>query len=131
MTEKNVIWNEIEQTWGFVPDWFKGLPQESMEAEWKLLKNREIDDSPVPNKYRQLIGLAVAAQMQCPYSVAYHTEVARLCGASDEEIEDAASMAKHTAGWATYLQGVQTDLSKFQREIREVCDAVVAKSKAA
>ena len=131
MIEKNDIWNEIEQTWGFVPDWFKGLPQESMAAEWNLLKNREIDESPVPNKYRQLIGLAVAAQMQCPYSVAYHTEVARLCGATDEEIEDAASMAKHVAGWGTYLQGVQTDLNRFRREVREVCDAVVAKSKAA
>ena len=131
MSEKNELWEEIEQTWGFVPEWFKSLPPETMAAEWGLLKNREIDDSPIPNKYRQLIGIAVAAQMQCPYSVAYHTEVARLCRATPEEIEDAALMAKHTAGWGTYLRGTQAELETFKREVREVCDAVVAKERAA
>jgi AhpD family alkylhydroperoxidase len=129
--ENKELWQEIEQTWGFVPDWFRSLPSETMAAEWRLLKNREVDDSPIPNKYRQLIGLAVSAQMQCPYSVAYHTEIARLCGATDDEIEDAVLMAKHAAGWGCYLQGMQTDLDTFKREVREVCDAIVAKSKAA
>ncbi len=131
MTDKNELWQEIEQTWGFVPEWFKSLPQETMAAEWSLLRNREIDESPIPNKGRQLIGIAVAAQMQCSYSVAYHTEVARLCGATPEEIEDAVLMAKHTAGWGTYLRGTQADLENFKREVREVCDAVVANERAA
>lgn len=131
MSENQDLRNEIEEAWGFVPDWFKSLPPETMAAEWRLLKNREIDDSPIPNKYRQLIGLATAAQMQCAYAVIYHTEVARLCGASDDEIEDAVSMAKHTSGWGTYLTGMHTDLEAFGREVREVCDSIVAKNKAA
>lgn len=125
------IYEDIEQTIGFVPQWLTLLSDKTLAQEWELIKNWEMAETAVPSKYKELIGLAVAAQMQCAYCVAFHTEMARLHGASESEIEDAVHMAKHTAGWSSYLQGMQVDLSSFKREVKEICDALAAKRKAA
>lgn len=131
LAKRREILDEIEQTMGFVPAWMMSLPQDMLEVEWHQLKNWEMQDTPIPRKFKELIGLAVAAQAQCPYTVAFHTELARLHGADQDEIMDALHMAKTTAGWSTYFQGSQSDLVKFKREIREVCDTIAAKAKAA
>ncbi len=56
----------------------------------------------------------------------YHTEVAKLNGATPEEIEDAVHYAKSSAGWSTYLNGLQVDYDTFKEEIRQACDHVRA-----
>ena len=85
----------------------------------------------IPNKYKQLIGIAVAAERECDYCVAFHTEFARLFGATEEEIEESVQMAKQTSGWSTYFNGMQIDVGQFKHEVREICDTVAAKEKAA
>ena len=79
-------------------------------------------DTTIPKKYKHLIGLAVAANMQCEYCVAFHTESARLHGASDAEIEEACRMAKMTSGWSSYLAGLQIDLQLFKEDIKQISD---------
>ncbi len=115
---RNAIYREIEQQVGFVPSFFQKLPDEALDAEWKLF-GQQLDEEygAIPPKYRELIGLAVAASEQCPYCIYAHTRFARLFGASDEEIEDAAHTGKHTAGWSTYLAGLGTDLEEFKSEV--------------
>lgn len=130
-TNREEVYKDIEQAIGFVPHWLTRLADQTLEAEWNLIKNWEMAETTIPTKYKELIGLAVAAQMQCPYCVAFHTEFARLQGASDAEIEDAVYMGKHTAGWSTYLQGMQIDLNTFKREVKEICDALAVKKKVA
>jgi len=131
MDGKQETLKDIEQTLGFVPQWLALVPDSAIEVEWGLIKGREMAETAIPNKYKELIGLGVAAQMQCPYSVVFHTEVARLCGATEEELEEAVGMAKLTAGWGAYFQGMQVDMEQFRREAKEVCDAIAAKQKAA
>ncbi len=45
-------------------------------------------------------------------------------GATDEEIEDAIHFAKASAGWSTYLNGLQIDISKFKDEVRQITSYV-------
>jgi AhpD family alkylhydroperoxidase len=128
---RDEIYKEIEQMFGLVPSMFKAVPDSSLELEWKLFKRVQFDEGPIPNKYRELIGVAISAVSKCRYCALYHTEVARLYGATDAEIEDAVHYAKSSAGWSTYINGMQLDYDQFQEEIRRACEHVRALQKAA
>ena len=125
MTRKEV-YNEIKETFGLVPSMFKAIPDSSLELEWHLFKRVQIEEGPIPNKYRELIGLALAGVTKCRYCAFYHTEVAKLFGATEEEIEDALHFAKSSAGWSTYVNGLQIDFDQFKDEIQQACEHVRA-----
>jgi AhpD family alkylhydroperoxidase len=118
------VYEQMEQTLGLVPTFFKSLPDSSLELEWTLFNRVQNEPGPIPNKYRELLGLAVAAVMKCHYCAIYHTEMARLNGATDEEIEDAVHFAKSSAGWSTYLNGLQVDIDQFRDELRRASEYV-------
>ena len=130
MTRKQV-YQEIEQTLGLVAAMFKTIPDSSLEAEWQLYKQAELDEGPIPNKYRELIGLAVSGATKCHYCAFYHTEMAKFFGATDEEIKDALHYAKFTAGWSTYVNGLQLDFDQFKDEVQQACEHVRATQGAA
>jgi AhpD family alkylhydroperoxidase len=123
------IYKQIEEMFGSVPSFFKKVPDASLELEWQLFKRVQFDEGAIPNKYRELIGVAVSAVTKCHYCAFYHTEVARLYGATDAEIEDAVHYAKSSAGWSTYLNGMQMDFEQFKREVVQACEHVRATHK--
>jgi AhpD family alkylhydroperoxidase len=123
MTRKEV-YKDIEQTLGLVPGFFKVVPDSTLELEWELFKRIQLDESPIPNKYRELIGLAISGVIKCHYCAFYHTEVAKLFGATEEEIEDALHFAKSSAGWSTYINGLQIDFEQFKDEVLQACEHV-------
>jgi len=123
MTRKEV-YSQIEEMFGLVPSFIKAIPDSALELEWQLMKRVQFDEGPIPNKYRELIGVAIAAVMKCRYCALYHTEVAKLNGATDAEIEDAVHFAKSSAGWSTYLNGLQIDYEEFKSEILQACEHV-------
>ncbi len=130
MTREDV-YKEIEGMFGLVPSFFKEVPDSSLELEWKLFKRLQFDEGPIPNKYRELIGVAIAAATKCRYCALYHTEVAKLNGATDAEIEDAVHYAKSSAGWSAYINGLQIDYEKFRDEVLRACEHVRKQMKAA
>jgi len=116
------VYKEIEETLGVVPTMFKLLPESSLELEWQLFKRVQMEEGPIPNKYRELIGVAIAAATKCRYCAFFHTEMAKLNGATEEEIEDAVHFAKSSAGWSTYINGLQVDYEQFTREVLQVVE---------
>ena len=118
------IYKEIEEMFGLVPSMFKVVPDSSLELEWQLFKRVQFEEGPIPNKYRELIGVALSAITKCRYCAVYHTEVARLNGATDAEIEDAVHYAKSSAGWSTYINGLQLDFDQFKEEVLQACEHV-------
>ena len=48
-------------------------------------------------------------------------------GAPDAEIEDAVHFAKSSAGWSTYLNGMQIDYDQFKSEMNRVGEYLRAK----
>jgi AhpD family alkylhydroperoxidase len=93
-------YREIEGMFGLVPSFFHTVPGVSLELEWQPCKRVRFDEGPIPNEYRELIGVALAAA-QWRFCITHHTEVARLNGASEAEIEDAVHYAKSSMGWNT------------------------------
>jgi AhpD family alkylhydroperoxidase len=79
-------------------------------------------------KTKGLMGLAVAAQIPCQYCIYFHTQAAKLDGASDKEIKEAVAMAAIVRHWSTMLNGSQIDLATFKQQADEVFAAVKAKS---
>ncbi len=121
---RNEVYAEIKQTLGVVPEFIQALPDKTLELEWKLLVASQMEEGPIPNKYRELIGVAIAAVTKCRYCSFFHTEFAKLNGATEAEIEDAIHYAKSSAGWSAYLNGLQVDYDGFKGEILKVCDHV-------
>jgi len=122
--DRREIYKEMEHALGLVPSFFKSVPDSTLELEWELFKRIQLDESPIPNKYRELIGLAIAGVTKCHYCAFYHTELARLSGASEEEIEDTLHYAKSSAGWSTYINGLQLDFEQFKDEVLQACEHV-------
>jgi AhpD family alkylhydroperoxidase len=73
-------------------------------------------------KTKQLIGLAVSAQIPCQYCVYYHTKMAKAKGATDEQIKEAIAAAALTRKWSTVLNGSDYDMQSFRKQV----DAMVA-----
>jgi len=116
------VYSEIKDALGIVPSFFKTLPDLSLELEWKLMKAVQLDKGAIPNKYRELMGLAISAVSKCRYCTFFHTEMAKLNGATDAEIEDAVHFAKSNAGWSAYLNGMQLDFEQFKKEIKQIAE---------
>lgn len=111
---------EIKETIGLMPSFFERIPDEALDHEWSLFKHWELDETLIPNKYKELLMLAVHAETHCRYCTLFHTEVARMFGASDEEIQEAVHLAKHTVSWSVYLNGMQADYDQFANELEEI-----------
>lgn len=111
---------DIEETLGIVPEFMRSVPDYLLPTEWASFKALELGETAIPNKYKELIGLAVSGATRCRYCCYFHTEAARLFGASDEEINETALIAKNTMGWSTYLNTLQFDYDEFAREFDQV-----------
>ena len=128
--ERQAIYQEMEQTLGLVPTFMKHIPDNSLRLEWELMKQVQLAPGAVPNKYRELIGVAISSVTKCKYCSYFHTQFAKLNGATDAEIEDAIHYAKSTAGWSTYINGYQEDYEQFTKEVDQICAHVRAQAAA-
>src|SRR5512142_3199825 len=117
--EKTRIRTEIEQTFGKVPRWVDELPESALEGFRSTLRDFELAETAIPNKYKELIGLGVSGATRCKYCALFHTEAAKLFGATDQEIREAAMMAAHTMSASTFMNAMQTDYDTFRKETLE------------
>ena len=124
MMKREQVYQEIEEMFGLVPSMFKSIPDKTLELEWQLFKKVQFEEGPIPNKYRELIGVAISAVSKCRYCALFHTEIAKLNGATEGEIEDALHYAKSSAGWSAYINGLQLDFEKFKEEVLQACEYV-------
>ena len=125
LEERHEVDRDIEETLGLVPEFFKRVPDYLLPTEWASFKNLQLSDqTAIPNKYKELIGLAVSGATRCRYCCYFHTEAAKLFGATDDEVTEAALIAKNTMGWSTYLNAMQFDYDKFVAEFDQIATHV-------
>ena len=118
--------DDIKKTLGLVPDQFTAIPREVVPHEWAEMKKYAFTETKMPAKYRELMGLAVASAIHCPYCIHFHTRAARMNGATDDEISETAFLARFTTGWSAILHSANIDFDKFKKQFAE-CEAYLAK----
>ena len=111
---------DIEATIGLVPGFMKALADDVLIKEWPLFKKYVLGESKIPAKYRELIGLAIAANTRCPYCTFFHTAAAKLHGASDDEIQEIYFLSSLSGRWSTMLFAQQYDMEKFTEEVHKI-----------
>ena len=119
--EAQATYQDIQKTLGLVPGFLKAFPEQGIAAAWDELKSVQLNpNSALPGKTKELIGLAVAAQIPCRYCIYFHTNVAKLNGADDADVKEAIAMAAITRHWSTVLNGLQIDFTEFKQEMTKV-----------
>jgi AhpD family alkylhydroperoxidase len=114
---------DIAATLGFVPGFLGMLPDNALPGAWEMMKGLQMSPTTaLPGKIKELIGLAVAAQVPCKYCTYAHTEFGKLNGATQQEIAEAVVLASMTRHWSTVLQGQQTDLMRFKGDLKMMMD---------
>jgi AhpD family alkylhydroperoxidase len=113
------VHQEMKHMFGCVLPFFDRVPDEFLGAEWDLLKRVHFGDTLIPNKYKQLICLGVAAVQGIPHSILFHTEMARLNGATDGEIGECLHNVSLTSGLALQMRGLQVDYERFAGQMAE------------
>jgi AhpD family alkylhydroperoxidase len=118
------VYQEMRQRLGTTLSSFARIPDEFIDSEWDLFKRLGLGETLIPNKYKELIGLAVAATTRCPYSILLHSEMARARGATDAELTEAVLHAKLVSGWSLYHSGLQEDSERFADEVATAAAAI-------
>ena len=88
----------------------------------------ELAETAIPNKYKELIGLAVAAHIKCRYCIYFHTQAARANGATDEELKEACAMGGLTVQYSNAISGARYDFEKFEREVDRAVDYMTSQA---
>jgi AhpD family alkylhydroperoxidase len=123
-------YRDIEQTLGLVPGFFKQFPESGIAGAWAEFKSVQLNPkTKLDGKTKELIGLAVSAQIPCLYCIYFHTAAAKANGATDEEVREAVAMAAISRHWSTVLNGMQIDLAAFKQETDTVLRMAAEKAK--
>ena len=121
--------DEIKKTFGLVLDQFKAIPPDTLPHEWAEMKEYSFGETKIPAKYRELIGLAVAASIKCPYCIYFHTKAAKMNGATDEEIAELALLTRFTTGWSSILHASSIDFEAFKKQFDKAAQYMANKAK--
>ena len=120
MAEYEDTLKDIESSLGIVPDFMKALPAEVLMSDWPLMKKYVLGESKIPGKYREMIALAVAANIKCPYCQLFHKGAAKLLGASDDELKEVFFLASFTTRWSAMVHAQHYDYDKFAKEFAQI-----------
>ncbi len=124
MAKREETYNEIKEHLGLVPQWMEQMPDGALEGFWTLARDYWLKETAIPNKYKELIGVALSGATRCRYCALFHTETARLFGASDQEIAEASAMGAVSMFGSTFINAQQIDFEKFREETRQIISYV-------
>ena len=100
------------------PPFLKAIePQAAVSSAWQEWMAVFSPKGALDGKTKELIGLAVAAQIPCQYCIYAHTLGAKHAGATDDQIKEAIAASAMTRKMSTELNGNQYDMTEFKKQI--------------
>jgi AhpD family alkylhydroperoxidase len=100
------------------PPFLKSIaPQAAVSSAWQEWMAVFNPKGALDGKTKELIGLAVAAQIPCQYCVYAHTVGAKHAGATDDQIKEAIAASALVRKMSTELNGNQYDMIEFKEQI--------------
>jgi AhpD family alkylhydroperoxidase len=125
--EQRKEFSEMQEMFGQIPSWIREVPESSIAPFWTMMRDFQLAETRIPNKYKELIGLAVSGATRCRYCALFHTEAAKMFGATDEEVAEASLMGGWTMMASTFLNAQQVDYDAFRKETLEIVEYVKAR----
>lgn len=112
---------DIKSSLGMVPTMFKMYPPEGLPGAWEEMKAVQMNpNTQIPGKYKELLGLAVSAQIPCKYCVYFHKKFAALQGATEAEINEAMAISSLVRKWSTYAYGANLNMETFKKDVSQL-----------
>ena len=94
------------------------FPEQGVDAAWQGYQAVFLDpEGALDTKTKELIALAVSAQVPCGYCVHYHTRASKAQGATEAEIKEALAAAALVRKWSTILNGSEYGEERWRREV--------------
>ena len=113
--------DDIKATIGYVPDFFKAMPDSMIASVWFGMKSFQMNpNTSLDAKTKELIALGVASQIPCEYCVYWHTSAAKAAGATDQDIKEAVGQSAMTRMVSTLLNGAQVDKVQFRKDVDRI-----------
>jgi AhpD family alkylhydroperoxidase len=114
---------DIAKTLGFVPRFFQKMADAAVGGMWTEMKGLQMNpNSALSGKSKELIGLGVAGQVPCRYCSYAHSEFAKLNGASEGELAEAAAVAGLSRQFSTYTHGLRVDEATSRAELQRIVE---------
>jgi AhpD family alkylhydroperoxidase len=110
--------NEIEKTFGLIPGFINGVPQDVLVQMWPIMKTYIFGQTRIPGKYREMISLAVAATLKCPYCETFHRAASKMNGATDEELAELGAIVGQVTFWSSVFHTLNYDMNTFMKEFQ-------------
>lgn len=120
MATRQEVYREVKEQLGLVPKWIEQMPDGALQGFWGMSRDFWLKETKIPNKYKELIGVAISGVTRCRYCALFHTEAARLFGATDDEVAEASMMGALSMAGSTFINAQQTDYEQFRKEVREI-----------
>lgn len=118
VTDGQTALMDVQQTYGFQPEFLKRFPDVARAAAWKTMRDVDMNPNTVlAPKNKDLISLAVSATIPCRYCIFADTEFSKADGATEAEIAEAVAMASFTREMSTFVNGMRTDPDQFKSDI--------------
>ncbi|MGR3627583.1 MAG: carboxymuconolactone decarboxylase family protein [Limimaricola sp.] len=103
------------------PEFFRSIyPEHAFDEAMALYGALGNEEAELDAKTRELVALAVAAQIPCEYCVYAHMKNARSAGATEGELREAVATAANVRMWSTMLNGMDYDFEAFRAEHDEL-----------
>lgn len=100
------------------PSFYKDTyPEHALKSRLAAEQVLTGDEAELDAKTRELIALAVSAQIPCAYCVYVHDKNARSEGASEAQVREAVATSAHVRHWSTVLNGMAYDFNAFTAEV--------------
>lgn len=71
-------------------------------------------------KYRELMSLAIAANLKCLYYQLFHKSVAHIKGANEDEFAETVFLASFTTRWSAMIHAQHYDYETFAKELHQI-----------
>jgi AhpD family alkylhydroperoxidase len=111
---------DMIKTVGFVPTFLKDVPDNLVPGFWQETKAIEFGKTALDGKTRDLIGLAIAAQMPSRLTAWSYTKCGKSSGATDAQLHEAVALSALTRHWSTFFNGVQLDETRYRADLAKL-----------
>lgn len=110
-------YKDIEKTLGLIPTFFLLFPEEGVSGAWSEFKGVQLNPyTALSGRDKELISLAVAAQIPCDYCIYFHRSASKLHGANSREMQESLALSALSRHWSTLFHGMQMGLDDFKRD---------------